>query len=310
MNEPLVSIVMTTYNGAAYLEEQLESLFSQSYPAIEIIVSDDCSTDNTLGILFKYEAGHKNFKVIKNNINLGYIKNFERAMMASSGEFIAPCDQDDTWHHDKISLMVEAIGQYPMLYCDSELVDNKLQSLGKKMSDKKNLATYTNCLVFATDNCIAGHATLLKKSIFLAATPFPLQVPHDWWLPYVSTFYGGIKYLDMPLVKYRHHANNFIGAVKINKTKKTIFERIQKKKKERQIIKERVQLFYEKCPDTLIEEKTTIQKIIKSYSSFSLVNNFNRSRLFLRHKQYFLAIKKCSAAYKYFFCIKMFFKIR
>ena len=310
MNEPLVSIVMATYNGAAYLEEQLESLFIQTYPAIEIIASDDCSKDNTLDILLKYEAGHKNFRVIKNTINIGYIKNFEQAMAACSGEYIAPCDQDDTWHPDKISLMVQAMGAYPMLYCDSELVGNKLQSLGKKMSDKKNLATYTNCLVFATDNCIAGHATLLKKSVFIAAAPFPVQVPHDWWLPYVSTFYGGIKYLDIPLVKYRQHADNFIGAVKINKTKKTISERIQKKKKEQQLIKQRVQLFYEKCPDGLVEEKTTIQKLIKSYSSISVVNNFNRVKLFFKYKHYFLAIKKCSVAYKYFFCIKMFFKIR
>ena len=173
MNEPLVSIVIATYNGSAYLEEQLESLLAQTYPAIEIIASDDCSTDNTVDILLKYAATHNNFKIIKNKTNLGYIKNFEQAMAAASGEYIAPCDQDDYWHPDKISLMVEAIENYPMLYCDSELVDDKLQSLGKNMSDKKNLATYTNCLVFATDNCIAGHATLLTKKLFLSATPFP-----------------------------------------------------------------------------------------------------------------------------------------
>jgi glycosyltransferase involved in cell wall biosynthesis len=310
MNEPLVSIVMATFNGSAYLEEQLESLFAQTYPAIEIIASDDCSTDNTVDILLKYAAAHNNFKIIKNGTNLGYIKNFEQAMGAASGEYIAPCDQDDEWHHNKISLMVDAIGKYPMLYCDSEIVDDKLQSLGIKMSDKKNLATYTNCLVFATDNCIAGHATLIKKSMFLAATPFPSQLAHDWWLPYVATFHGGIKYLDMPLVKYRNHAGNFIGAVKIKKTKKNGSQRTAGKKNELQIIKERVKLFYEKCPDDLLEEKMVLQKIIRSYSSFSLVNNLNRVELYLKYRLYFLAIKKCSVAYKYFFCLKMFFKIR
>ena len=310
MTKPLVSIVIATYNGAAYLEEQLESLFAQTYPVIEIIASDDCSTDNTVDILLKYASAHKNFTLIKNTTTLGYIKNFEQAMTAASGELIAPCDQDDYWFPNKIALMVEAIENYPMLYCDSELVDDKLQSLGKKMSTIKNLATYDNCLVFATDNCIAGHATLLTRKLFLSAKPFTPQVPHDWWLPFVSTFQGGIKYLDLPLVKYRNHANNFIGAVKIKKIKKSISQRINKKKTDRQIIKERIQLFYEKCPENLAEEKTVIQKIAKSYSSFSIANNWRRVRLYLRYKEYFLAIKKCSTAYKYFFCFKMFFKIR
>ena len=310
MKDPLVSIVIATYNGAAYLEEQLKSLLAQTYPAIEIVASDDGSTDNTVDILLQYAAVHDNFKIIKNKTNLGYIKNFEQAMAAASGEWIAPCDQDDYWYPDKISLMVEGIGSYPMLYCDSELVDDKLQSLGMKMSDKKNLATYTNCLVFATDNCIAGHATLLTKKLFLSAAPFPPKVPHDWWLPYVSTFHGGIKYLDTPLVKYRNHAANFIGAVKIKKTKKTFSQRMQKKKAERHLIKERIKLFYEECPASLTEEKLVIQKLVKSYSYFSVVNNWRRAGLYLKYKRYLLAIKKCSAAYKYFFCFKMFFKIR
>lgn len=308
MNEPLVSIVMATYNGAAYLEEQLESLFIQTYPAIEIIASDDCSTDNTFDILLKYEAAHKNFKVIKNTTNLGYIKNFEQVMAMASGEYIAPCDQDDTWDCNKVTLMVQAIGEYPMLYCDSELVNDKLQPYGKRLSDKKEMATYTNCLVFATDNCVAGHATLIKRRMLLTAFPFPDGVPHDWWLSYVATLHGGIKFIDIPLAKYRAHANNITGGIK--KSRRTISQRIQKIKEERQLIKERMQVFYEKCPDSLGKEKVVIQKLIKSYSSISVVNNFNRVKLFFKYKHYFLAIKKCSVAYKYFFCIKMFFKIR
>jgi len=310
MTIPLVSIVIATYNGAAYLEEQLESIIAQTYPNIEIIASDDGSTDNTVEILLKYASAHKNFTLIKNATNLGYIKNFEQAMVAASGEYIAPCDQDDYWQPNKISLMVDAIENYPMLYCNSELVDDKLQSLGKKMSDKKNLATYTNCLIFVTDNCIAGHATLLTKKLFLSAIPFHQQIPHDWWLPYVATFYGGIKYLDIPLVKYRNHAGNFIGAIKIKKTKNSISQKTVRKKKELEVIKERIKLFFEKCPETYIKEKAVVQKLVKSYSSFSLVNNWNRTGLYLKYRHYFLAIKKCSAAYKYFFCVKMFFKIR
>ena len=307
---PLVSIVLATFNGENYLPEQLDSIFAQTYPNIEVIAADDCSADGTLKILYAYAANHKNLQIIESSTNNGYIKNFEKAIAAANGELIAPCDQDDAWHLHKIELMVKEMENYQMLYCDSEIVDDKLQSLGSKLSDKKNLDTYTSCLVFATDNCVAGHATLFTKKLFSSASPFPIPIPHDWWLSWNATLNGGIKYINIPLVKYRNHAGNFIGAVKITQKKKTIQQRLSEKKQRKQIIKERVALFFEKCPPELQYEKKILKRLMVAYGSFSVVNNFHRVLLYLQQRKYFLAIKKCSLAYKYFFCIKMFFKIR
>ena len=243
---PLVSIVLSTFNGDMYLAQQLESIFTQTYPNLEVIAADDCSSDGTLKILYEYSAIHKNLQIVESKANRGYIKNFEIGMSFASGKFISACDQDDVWSNNKVALMVEAIGNYPALYCDSYLVDEQLNYLGKKkLSEKKNLGTYTSCLVFATDNCVAGHATLITKEFFKHTQPFSGTIPHDWWFAYLATFYGGIKYLDLPLVKYRNHSSNVIGAVKTTHKKKTFAERLEHKKEEKNKIKNRVQLFHD-----------------------------------------------------------------
>ena len=123
---PLVSVVLSAYNGATYLAAQLDSIFSQTYTNIEVIAVDDGSTDATMQILHQYASIHPNMQVHQNEQNLGYIKNFEKGMGLANGYFISPCDQDDVWDTDKIRLMVEAIGDFPMIFCDSELVDENL----------------------------------------------------------------------------------------------------------------------------------------------------------------------------------------
>ncbi len=307
---PLVSVVIATYNGEMFLREQLDSVINQTYPAIEIIAVDDCSTDNTVNILNEYAGKYAHLKIFKSSINRGYIKNFERGMQIASGKFIALCDQDDTWDAAKLMLMVEAIDNYNMLYCDSEIVDGNLNSLGKKMSDMKNLATYSSCMVYATDNCTAGHASLITKKLYLLSVPFPEVIPHDWWLAYVATLYGGIKYLDKALVKYRHHGNNVIGAVHSHQPKKKKVSGHGKKQQARKNTLERLEIFYKKCPNSFAEEKKVMDNLIRSYKSFSIRNNYQRMKLFLDNRYYLLAIKKRPAFRKFLYCCKMFYKPR
>ena len=102
---PVISIVMATYNGGLYLEQQMESIVVQTYPNIEIIIVDDCSTDNTIEILQMFQQKYSNIKLFNNAANLGYIKNFEKGCSLASGEYIALCDQDDYWHPDKLKKM-------------------------------------------------------------------------------------------------------------------------------------------------------------------------------------------------------------
>ena len=108
MNEfPLVSVVLGTYNGEVYLQEQLRSVLAQTYPALEIIAIDDGSSDRTVDILREFAARDPRIRVVVNERNLGFIRNFEKGCRLAAGKFIALCDQDDYWFPEKITKMVE-----------------------------------------------------------------------------------------------------------------------------------------------------------------------------------------------------------
>ncbi len=383
MNEltatPLVSVVLTTYNGEGFLEEQLDSLFEQTYSPIEVIVVDDGSHDNTLSILNRYAAAHSNMKVIANEVNLGFIKNFEKGCKLSQGALISLCDQDDYWDKDKIKKMAEAIGEYPLIYCDSRLCDENLQDLGRNISDIVHNQDFDNCLQLAVMCRMYGHALMFSRSLFDKAYPFLEVIPHDWWLAFTATLNGGVKYLPEPLVWYRQHAANLFGVIG-GKRKRggapggdrpgigiaekenvpaeggnaerrtaegtkaegrmeaegttegrnaeernapeeanagTTGERSSKAKHSAKAehsgsagIRNRIGIFYETCPDRLGKEKKVLGKLVKSYRSFSLPNNFRRMAVFFSNWDQLLTVKKYSIFRKYFFCLKMFIKIK
>lgn len=129
-----ISIAMTTYNGADYLLEQLESLRTQSLMADEVIIVDDCSTDNTVELLNmyiqKYHLDH--WVLIKNSSNIGWRKNFRKALQETTGDVVFLCDQDDIWNKDKISLMVKEFHKSPSI----ELLASNYEILDFGRNDK------------------------------------------------------------------------------------------------------------------------------------------------------------------------------
>lgn len=308
--QPLVSIVLSTYNGATYLEEQLNSLLAQTWKNLEILIADDGSTDDTVHILLQYSEANKQLHFYQNEINLGYVRSFEKLISKAKGELIALCDQDDFWLPDKIEKLVIQRDNFPLIYCDSALVDEELKSLGKNLSDVKNLATYTSCLVFATDNCIAGHATLFTKELYDRSIPFPTFLPHDFWLAFMATLYGGVKYLPEPLVKYRNHRSNVIGAVNVYGKKETKEEKRIKKQQLKDWARERVENFFHTCPDHFKREKIVLRKLHRSYKSFFFINNLERMVIFFGNVDTLLAIKKRPLVRKWLYCFKMFTRLR
>lgn len=301
--------MLATYNGEKYLAKQLESLFQQTYSNIEIIAVDDSSSDKTIEILKEHAKRHGNMKVFVNDVNLGFVKNFDKGCSLSKGDFIALCDQDDYWHPDKIKKMAEAIGDAPMIYCDSFICDQNLQETGKKVSNIVNCRTFNNCLQQVIFCRIYGHATLFKKALYKRAHPFLGVIPHDWWLSYLATFQGVIKYLPEPLVFYRQHSSNLFGVVGVKRKNKQESKN-ENNRLEKNRIRTRIKAFYNACPGNMVKEKKILHSLVKSYESFSLSNNFRRFSLFLRYRDTFLSVKKHSALHRFFFCFKMFVKIK
>jgi len=205
---PLISVALCTYNGEKFLTEQLDSLIAQTYENIEIIAVDDCSTDNTFGILTKYAAKHRNISIYRNDQNNGFLKNFEIALSYCNGDFIALCDQDDVWKPEKIDLQVAAIGENMVIYHDSEFIDDEGKLTGEKLSDSHNLYRGSDPKVFLFRNCVSGHAMLIRKDLLKHAFPFKNRFYHDCWLAYVAVNIGSIDFIPQCLVKYRRHPDS------------------------------------------------------------------------------------------------------
>jgi len=303
---PLVSVVLTTYNGEKFLAQQIDSILKQTYVNIEIIAVDDCSTDHSVVILNSFADEHKNIKVVVNETNLGVIKNFEKGCGLARGEFIAFCDQDDYWLENKIQRLMESIGDYSMIYCDSMLCDEDLNETGNKISDYVVCKQWNNCLQLTVICRIYGHTILIKKELLQYAMPFLPFIAHDWWLPFIATLHGGITYLAEPLTRYRQHSANIYGAIGAKRKKDTRHIKLQKNrlKKERIQIRGRMNVFYQVLPDHLVKEKNIILALLNSYRSFSLLNNISRVHLFFIHYQLFLAPKKRSIFRNWLFCLK------
>ena len=299
---PLVSIALCIYNGAAYLPAQLDTLVAQTYQNIEIIAVDDCSTDDSVKILSQYAVKYPFIKIFRNEQNLGFIKNYQKAILLTSGELIAPADQDDIWNLNKIELMVNAIGNNIMLYHDSAFINNNGYAFNKKMSDVRNFYKGNDPRVFLFENCISGHSMIFKRELLRYFKGFNETIIHDWWLVYIALNNGTINYLPQVLVQYRQHDNastnilrQFRGQVKPKKNGSL-------QKVEHQLAVTMAFADYPFNKDQAFNNRLLLlmQKRMNSYFSFQL------AAFVYKHRKVLLYIQKKSATSKLNFIIKMF----
>ena len=221
MND-LISIVMATYNGEKYLRPQIESILTQSYENIELVVVDDASTDRTLSILKEFAVRDNRIYIYPAEKNLGIKANFERGIRLAKGEFIALADQDDIFRSDKLEVLINTLKAYPerdLAISDLSLIDENGNVLSESMwkSQKMNPSAGHpfRCLVY--ENFATGCAMMIRRRLLDSALPFPPNWGmHDWWIAVVaaSENAGGIYLVREALTSYRQHASNVIGARK------------------------------------------------------------------------------------------------
>jgi glycosyltransferase involved in cell wall biosynthesis len=136
---PLVSVICLSYNHEKFIEEALTSLFHQTYPAIEIIIADDASTDNSYSVIEQVVAGRAGVKVFRNETNLGNCKTFNKAFQQSSGKYIIDFALDDVLSPERIQTQVELLEQldesYGVVHSDAAIIDDKGTYI-RKWSDR------------------------------------------------------------------------------------------------------------------------------------------------------------------------------
>ncbi|MBB3047308.1 glycosyltransferase involved in cell wall biosynthesis [Litorivivens lipolytica] len=220
---PLISVVLISYNGARYIGEQIRSVLSQDYPNIEVVISDDGSNDETLEIVNQYAAENENVRVYPNEGRRGIHGNLSNGLSKARGQIIAICDQDDIWHTEKLSILNSYIQGFSASYCDSALIDEVGHPIGITMSQfigGADLDIGTNYKALMMDNCVSGHAMLFRRELLASVLPFADVPMYDQQIALVAASENGIAYVDRELVLHRQHesnSNNQIVAKKVSR---------------------------------------------------------------------------------------------
>lgn len=218
---------MATYNGGRFVQQQIESMQAQSFGDWKLFVRDDGSHDDTVRKLEEMACGDARINPVQDGRgNLGAIANFSALMevaLASGADYVFFADQDDVWHADKLATMLAAMrelelkyGSVPLLvHCDLSVVGEDLEPVAESFAGYSRLSPATADLgVLLCQNQVTGCASVINRSLLELATPVPKQVlMHDWWLALLAAAAGKIGFVPMPLVKYRQHQGNVLGAV-------------------------------------------------------------------------------------------------
>lgn len=216
-NTDMVSVAMCTYNGEAFIGKQIQSILDQTHSNIELIVVDDKSSDRTLEIIQSFEAKDKRIRLHKNQHNLGFNKNFEKAIRLCSGNFIAISDQDDIWLPNKIERLLASIGEHLMVYANSAKIDDNDNLLGSSiLNSGRNPEKYNNYKSILINNFVTGHNVLFKKRAIDLILPFPEKGFYDWWMGFVMLYEGKLAYCNEILTHYRIHNQSVIKVIQSN----------------------------------------------------------------------------------------------
>lgn len=209
MKKP-ISVAMATYNGEKYLIQQLDSVFEQTVLPNEIIIVDDCSTDNSWNLLQEYASSHTGIKLSRNPQNLGACQTFAQAISLCGSEYIVLADQDDVWLPNKLELLLKNIGDNMLIHSDAYLVDESLQIMTDTF--KKGVMSQRNFTDYLFANNVTGCTCLFRRELVDNFWPIPAGFYiHDHYLALCASYSGTIKYLPQPLIYYRQHAQNQIG---------------------------------------------------------------------------------------------------
>lgn len=211
----MISIAMATYNGAKWIQEQVESILSQTIQDFELIICDDCSTDGTWEVLNAIKQTDPRIYIHRNEVTLGFKKNFENAISLCNGELIALSDQDDIWFPKHLEILKNAMVGDSQIVCARPVFVNEFNQVLPRKYDyfrmscppKTNLDTARHILLGGSN--YQGASMLIRRTFFEYAFPIPDRVKfHDNWFALLACFTGGLVYVDEPIMRYRRLMNS------------------------------------------------------------------------------------------------------
>jgi rhamnosyltransferase len=219
-----IAILLATYNGAAYLRELLDSLENQTQVNFRVYVHDDGSRDGTQELIDEYcERFPERYERVEGPTGLGSKRSFLYLLEQVEADYYFFCDQDDVWLSDKVQTLLDSLtemslgGPRPLAtFCDMKVVDEKMQVVAESFLDYMGRSgQQTRFSQILIDNPAAGCAMAFNRALRDCCLPLPdadqIEM-HDAWVMMMAAIYGEIGFVPTPLVAYRQHGDNVMGA--------------------------------------------------------------------------------------------------
>jgi glycosyltransferase involved in cell wall biosynthesis len=219
-----VQILMAVYNGEEYLRAQFDSLRSQTFEDWNLLVSDDGSTDGSLGIINEYCSLDSRIMLVLDDAHFGGAKNHFMALLRlADAPYVMTCDQDDVWDADKVDVTLaamkeaERLGERPLLVCtDLRVVDHDLNVLSPSFLEYSGMDASKRDMGYFLASCLVTGCTMMvnKKLLHLLQRPVDEDaiIMHDWWASLVAAAFGEVIHLNRATISYRQHGDNSVGA--------------------------------------------------------------------------------------------------
>lgn len=220
----MLAILLTTYNGEKYIREQLDSIICQSCSNWNLFIRDDGSKDNTVAICKEYSEKDSRIVIIDDNQkHRGPGEGFMWLLQNVEADYYMFCDQDDYWLNEKVQLTFNRMldeennnkGKPIIVYSDAKIVDSHLQEISPSWYEYSGMKSLKcNQEFFLVLNMALGCTIMINSIAKKIMYPYEqYSIMHDYWLALkVYAHHGVMAFIDKPLMKYRQHANNTLGA--------------------------------------------------------------------------------------------------
>lgn len=262
-----IAILMTTFNGEKYIEDQIKSIQNQTCTSWKLYIRDDGSSDATINLINMMSKEDSRISLVSDNLgNLGVKSGFMNLLYTVNAKIYFFSDQDDIWLPEKISSTIEcfsrASNSIPILvHTNLTIVDENLKVL-KQSFHSRNYADKLNILLVS--NGVTGCTMAINESLKqkVKNDPATEMLMHDWWLGLCATSFGKTYFVANPLILYRQHTNNLVGT-DLNLLDK--IKRIKSSKSETRRLK------------LCLEQANNFQKFHESdlsHSSKNIINDF------------------------------------
>lgn len=211
----MISVCMASRNGEKFIKQQIESILSQLDKNDELIISDDNSSDNTISII--ESLGDSRIRVIhheplkkKHQYGSGFYfatANFENALKYAKGDIVFLSDHDDIWRNDKVRISINELKEVDFIMSNFSIINEKDTEINPKYLNFNPIAG--SLIKTAYISKMQGCTMAFKRCVLEKAMPFPKNLMlHDAWIGLIAKKHFRVKYIDLPLIKYRRTGTN------------------------------------------------------------------------------------------------------